>query len=38
VMLRGWGLDKIWLDVLVLFIFGAVFLTLATWLLKRKRD
>lgn len=36
VMLRGWGLDKIWFDVVVLFIFEAVFFTLATWLLKRK--
>lgn len=38
VMLRGWGLDKIWLDVLVLFMFGVVFLMLATWYLKRERE
>lgn len=38
VMLRWWGLDKIWFDVLMLFIFGVVFLSLATWFLKHNRE
>lgn len=35
VMLKGWGLDKIWPDLLALCIFALVFLVLAVWTLKR---
>jgi ABC-2 type transport system permease protein len=37
VMLKGWGLDMIWPDIAALLIFAGVFLTMATWSLKRKR-
>lgn len=36
VMLKGWGLDMIWIDIVVLILFAAVFLGMATWSLKRK--
>jgi len=36
VMLRGWGLDMIWKDILALMVFAAAFLTLAALSLKRK--
>lgn len=36
VMLRGWGLDMIWMDIAALVIFACVFLMLATLSLKRK--
>ncbi|MGZ7120009.1 MAG: ABC transporter permease, partial [Methanobacterium sp.] len=36
VMLKGWGLDMIWPDILALIIFAVVFLALAVWSLKRK--
>lgn len=35
VMLKGWGLDMIWPDLLALLIFAVVFLVLAVWTLKR---
>lgn len=35
VMLKGWGLDKIWPDLLALVIFAGLFLVLAVWSLKR---
>jgi len=35
VMLKGWGLDKIWLDLMVLVIFAILFLVLAVWSLRR---
>ncbi len=35
VMLKGWGLDKIWPDLLALVIFAILFLVLAIWTLKR---
>lgn len=35
VMLKGWGLDRIWPDILILLIFAGLFLALATWSLKR---
>lgn len=35
VMLKGWGLDRIWPDILILLIFAVLFLGLATWSLKR---
>jgi ABC-2 type transport system permease protein len=36
VMLRGWGLDMIWVDIAALVIFACVFLFLATMSLKRR--
>jgi len=36
VMLRGWGLDMIWGDILALIIFAVVLLLLATVSLKRR--
>jgi len=35
VLLKGWGLDKIWLDIVALVLFEVVFLVLAMWELKR---
>ncbi len=35
VMLKGWGLDRIWPDILILLIFAVLFLAMATWSLKR---
>jgi len=35
VMLKGWGLDKIWPDLAALIIFAILFLGLAVWTLKR---
>jgi len=35
VLLKGWSLDQIWLDVVALVLFVVVFLVLATWELKR---
>lgn len=37
VMLKGWGLDKIWIDILALLGFAVAFLALATWTLKRRK-
>lgn len=37
VMLRGWGLEKIWPDLLALVIFAVLFLALAVWTLKRSK-
>jgi ABC-2 type transport system permease protein len=38
VMLKGWGLDKIWPDVIALIIFAVIFLLVAVWSLKRRTD
>lgn len=38
IMLKGWGLDKIWLDVAALLIFATVFLAMAVWSLKRRKE
>lgn len=35
VMLKGWGLDKIWPDLAALVLFAILFLVLAVWSLKR---
>lgn len=35
VMLKGWGLDKIWPDLAALVLFAILFLGLAVWSLKR---
>lgn len=35
VMLKGWGLDKIWPDLTALVLFAILFLGLAVWSLKR---
>jgi ABC-2 type transport system permease protein len=37
VMLKGWGLDMIWPDLLALVIFAVIFLALAVWTLKRSK-
>ena len=37
VMLRGWGLDKIWVDIVALMIFALVFLTVAILSLRRRK-
>ncbi len=38
VVLRGWGLDKIWMDIVALLVFASVFLTIAVWSLKRRKE
>lgn len=38
VMLKGWGLSEIWIDLVALVIFAILFLGLATWSLKRGKD
>jgi len=38
VFLKGWGIDKIWLDVVALLIFAVAFLLLAILLLKKRRN
>ncbi|MDR2967705.1 MAG: ABC transporter permease [Methanobacteriaceae archaeon] len=38
VFLKGWGLDKIWPDVMILIIFAAIFLILAVLYLKKRTD
>jgi ABC-2 type transport system permease protein len=37
VMLRGWGLEHVWLEILVLVVFAVVFLIGAVAVLKRSR-
>ncbi len=37
VMIRGWGFEGIWLQLLVLLSFAVVMLLLSTWALKRRR-
>ena len=37
VMLRGWGIGEIWIDIVALFGFAVAFLALAIWSLKRVR-
>jgi len=37
VMLKGWGLEMIWIDIMALILFAFVFLVLAVWSLKRKK-
>ncbi len=37
VMLKGWGLTNIWVDVVALLAFAVVFLALAVWSLKLRR-
>lgn len=37
IMLKGWGLDMIWMDFAALILFAIVFLAVAIWSLKRKR-
>lgn len=38
VMLKGWGLDKIWPDFLILIFFALIFLSLAVWTLKKGKN
>lgn len=37
VMLKGWGVGQIWVDILALLGFAAAFLALATWSLKVRK-
>ena len=37
VMIRGWSIDGIWLQLTVLVVFAVVMLLLSTWALKRRR-
>ncbi len=37
VMIRGWSVDGIWLQLSVLVLFAVVMLLLSTWALKRRR-
>ena len=37
VMLRGWGIGGIWIDIVALFGFAVAFLSLAVWSLQRGR-
>jgi len=37
VMLKGWGLDMIWIDYAALILFALVFLSIAIYSLKRKK-
>ncbi|KAA0002394.1 MAG: ABC transporter permease [Thermoplasmata archaeon] len=36
VMLKGWGIDKIWMDIAALLLFASLFLIMAVRSLKRK--
>lgn len=38
VLLKGWGLNQIWPDILALILFAVLFLILATLSLKRRKD
>lgn len=38
VMLKGWGLEEIWFDIIALLIFAVFFISLAILSLKRKRE
>jgi ABC-2 type transport system permease protein len=36
VMMRGWGLDRTWIDIVALLVFAAVFMSGAIIMLKRR--
>ena len=38
IFLKGWGISKVWPDILALILFAALFLILATWSLKIRKD
>jgi ABC-2 type transport system permease protein len=38
VMLKGYGIGKIWIDIVALLVMAAFFLTLAVWSLKTRKD
>ncbi len=38
IFLKGWGIDKVWPDILALILFAALFLIFATWSLKVRKD
>ncbi|RJP33133.1 MAG: ABC transporter permease [Actinobacteria bacterium] len=38
VMLKGYGIGKIWIDIVALLAMAAVFLTLAVWSLRTRKD
>ncbi len=37
-MLKGWGLSKIWIDIVALLALAVFFLTMATLSLRRRKD
>jgi ABC-2 type transport system permease protein len=37
VLLRGWGIGRIWIDLVAMFGFAAAFLGLSVWSLQRAR-
>jgi ABC-2 type transport system permease protein len=37
VLLKGWGIGKIWPDIMALVLFAALFLVIATWSLKIRK-
>jgi ABC-2 type transport system permease protein len=38
VLLKGWGIGKIWPDIMALVLFAALFLIIATWSLKIRKE
>jgi ABC-2 type transport system permease protein len=38
VMLKGWGIGKIWIDIVALLAMAAFFLAMAVWSLKVRKD
>ena len=38
IFLKGWGIGKVWPDILALILFAALFLIVATWSLRIRRD
>jgi len=38
IFLKGWGFGKVWPDILALILFAALFLIVATWSLKIRKD
>lgn len=37
VMIRGWGVDQIWIQIAVLTLFAIIMLTFSTYMLKRRK-
>jgi ABC-2 type transport system permease protein len=38
IFLKGWGISKVWPDILALILFAVLFLIFATWSLKIRKD
>ncbi|MGB9636441.1 MAG: ABC transporter permease [Thermoplasmata archaeon] len=36
IMVRGWGIEHIWVDLVILFFFALLTITASTWILRRK--